>query len=53
LAKGVNPGRKSVVLQEAGGLGLRLAFSSCKIVQAENGNKPVDVLEVARAQTWL
>jgi hypothetical protein len=30
LAKGVNPDRISVVLQEVGGLGLRLTSSSCK-----------------------
>jgi hypothetical protein len=30
LAKGVNPDRKSVVLQQVGGLGLRVTVSSCK-----------------------
>jgi hypothetical protein len=30
LAKGVNPDSKSVLLQEVGGLGLKLISSSCK-----------------------
>jgi hypothetical protein len=30
LVKGVNPDRKSVVLQQAGGLGFKLRSSSCK-----------------------
>jgi hypothetical protein len=41
LAKGANPDRKSVVLQQVVGLGLRLTFSYSKNFEVENLNKPI------------
>jgi hypothetical protein len=44
LAKGVNSGRKSVVLQHVGGLGLRLTYSASKNFEVEKLNKTIKCL---------